>query len=675
MLKAKKIESKSILHEDIIVDNYKWMDDLENNKSDIMSYVESEQQFTKESLKHTEDIQKDLVKALSSRLIRDESIIYTRSDEYFYYYKKAAGVKLNSYYRKKGENGQEELVLDFNKVDNGNNYSSIHNLKVSFDHKFIAYLIDKNGSEICELYIQEITSGNVLEDTTKPDCKAKSVLSYSWASNNIIIYSSLNTETNLFQLTYRHELFTPAENDILMFKEFENLESNLNLSGCKKYITNSPTTCGDVKLVQYLNLNNPYGDFITLAHYEEGKTYDVTISNDSAFLILYEHENSEIVLKDLSDEFDTGTTVYTTDKGNSIARFSLEASSDFIFFLEKKNGQNRIKVINITSRASSYIEFPEDIYFINIDYVDFKNNSIRLQYSSFKTPLSIIEINLATKERVVLRKATVKDYISDDFVSERVFAKADDGTQIPITLFYKNTIVNDGNNPLYLCAYGNYGYNIPMFFDVGKLVLAEKGVVYAVAHVRGGGFYGKEWHNSGKKFNKRNSFTDLISCSEYLIEEKYTDSSKLVIKGESAGGALVLGAANMRPDLFKVVIPRFPMAEILGQMTEESKWAFKEWHYDEWGNPAVKDEYEYLKSWCPYYNIKSQAYPHMLITAGLNDTRVDLGVPLKYVAKLREYKQNDSSLLFDLTGSGHSSTEEESLALEFAFVFDKLGVK
>lgn len=675
MIKAKKIESKTVIHNDILVDNYRWMEDLDNNRADIISYAESEQQFTRESLKHTEEKQNELVKALSTRFVNDDSIVYTRSGEYFYYYKKEDGIKLRNYYRKKGEKGKEELVLDFNKVDNGNNYSSIHDLKVSFDHRFIAYLIDKNGSEICELYIQEISTGNVLDDTLKPDGKAKSVLSYSWAANSIIIYSSLNSETNLFQHTYRHELFTSSENDILVFNENVNLETNLIITHCKKYILNTPyTSGGNVKLVQYLDLKDPFGDFITLAEYNEEKTYDLTISNDYAFLITYENERSEMLLKNLSDESVPDTLFYKTDKGNSIEHFTLESSRDYIFFLEKMNGQSRIKVINIINKESYYVEFPEDIYTVRINHVDYEINIIRLTYTSLKNPGSMLEFDLVTKEKEVLRQVTVKNYIPDDFVSERVFATADDGTQIPITLFYRNDLVKNGNNPLYLYAYGNYGLHMSIGFNLEKLLLAEKGFIYAIAHVRGGGFYGSEWHNSGKKLNKRNTFTDLINCTEYLIKENYSNSSKIIIKGESAGGALVLGAANEHPELFKIVIARFPQADVLGQLIEESKWTFKEWHYEEWGNPAVKEEYEYLKTWCPYFNIKSQNYPNILITAGLNDTRVELGIPLKFVTKFRDCNQNSNSLFFDLEGTGHCSTENESLALEYAFVFDKLGI-
>lgn len=679
MLQAKKIETKTAIHDDIIIDNYRWMEDVENNESKIMAYVDAENQFTKESLKHTEEMQKELLKELSSRVIKSDQTIYEEIDEYLYYYRKVDDAKLKNYYRKNGENGIEELVLDLNKVDNGNNYSSIHSLIVSPDHKFIGYLIDKDGSEMCELFIQEISSGKVLEDT-KSDNNPKTILNFLWASNNLIIYSSFNPETDFFQFIYRHELFTPLENDILIFTENINLESGLEMSACKNYITNEPYTSGGVKKeIHYLDLKNPYGDFVQLAPYKEDVAYDIVIGDDTAFIVKFEKGHSEIIIKKLSDDSDNGEIFYTPGQDCSIVDSSISdsisISKDFVLFIEKENGQDRIKVTNIHSKDSYYIELPEDLHSIFINKVDYKNNLLRLSYGSFKVPQVLLDFNLETKEKVLIRENKIKDYIPEDFVSQLIFAKADDGTLIPINLFYKKNTVLNGSSPLYLDSYGNYGACFPYAnFNTSRLLLAEKGVIYAAAYVRGGGFYGDKWHKAGKLFNKINSFTDLINCAEHLIQTNYTTKDKLIISGTSAGGTLVLGAVNMRPDLFKIVIAGVPMADVLGQMLEQSTWAFKEWHYPEWGNPATKAEYEAIKAWCPYSNIKTQIYPHILVTAGLNDTRVDFGIPLKHVAKLREYNQGNNSLLINIADGGHAG-EYDNLGLEYAFIFDILGIK
>ncbi|MBN1970267.1 MAG: S9 family peptidase [Candidatus Delongbacteria bacterium] len=675
MLKAKKIETRNVVHDDILIDNYCWMEDVENNKSEIMEYVDAENQFTKESLKHTEEMQKKLLEELSSRVIKDERIIYEEIDEYLYYYRKADGGKLKNYYRKKGENGAEELVLDLNIVDGGNNYNSIHGLKVSPNHKFIAYLIDKDGSEICQLFIQEISSGIVLDDL-KSDAKTEAVLCFEWAADNIILYSSLNTETNLFQFNYRHELYTSSKDDILIIEE-ENkfLESSLGKSSCKNYIYYVAYTCGSIKSIQYLDLKNPYGDFVMLAPYDKDFEYEVEIGNDLAFIAKSDKYSTNIIIKRLSDSSDEGEIFYTPEKDHSIELSSIKTSKNFFLFLEEYNGQKRLKIINIENRDYYYLELPEEMYTIIIDKVDFKNEIVYVDYSSFKTPWTLINFNLKTKEKVVIKANKIKDYNPDDFISKTTFAKADDGTLIPICLFYKKGTLQNGSNPLYLEAYGNYGYCLPtVSFATERLLLAERGAIYAVAQVRGGGFYGKKWHEGGKRFNKINSFTDLINCAEHLIQEKYTSKDKIIIFGGSAGGTLVLGAANMRPDLFKIVIAEVPVADVLGQMLERSTWTFKEWHYLEWGNPAIKEEYESMKSWCPYSNIKEQIYPHIYVTTGLNDTRVDFFGPLKYIAKLREFKQGDNTLLIDFQDEGHHFSGGKNIALQYAFIFDILGI-
>ena len=305
-----------------------------------------------------------------------------------------------------------------------------------------------------------------------------------------------------------------------------------------------------------------------------------------------------------------------------------------------------------------------------------EDNTLRFFYSSLKSPWALIKFNFLTKEKIIIRQDTVQDYNPDDYISERVFAKAKDGVLLPINFFYKKDIVLDGSNPLHLESYSSYGYNFPeAAFGVSKLILAEKGFVYAGAHVRGGGFYGKKWHDDGRLLNKMNSYTDLISCGEYLIKEKYTSSEKFVLKGESCGGTMVLGVANMRPDLFNIIISSVPVSDVIGQMLDHSKWTFKEWHYSEWGNPYIKEEYEYLKTWCPYQNLSSQNYPNILVFAGINDTRVNFWIPLKYVAKLREFNKGDNDLFISLGEAGHFGSGNDNLALEFAYIFDKLGIE
>ncbi|MDA3837825.1 MAG: prolyl oligopeptidase family serine peptidase [Candidatus Delongbacteria bacterium] len=676
MLKAKKIETKTEIHDDILIDNYRWMEDLENNKSEIMEYVKAENDFTNESLKHTEEVQKKLLKEFSSRVITGEQILYNEIDEYLYYHRKVEGEKLKNYYRKKGENGLEELVLDLNKVDGGNNYCSIHDLEISPDHKFIAYAIDKDGSEMCELFIQEVSSGKVLDDT-KSDSKTKAILSLQWVSDNIIIYSSLNSETDLFQLNYRHELFTSSEDDILIFEEEnKSLESFLIKSACKNYITNEAYINEQTKAIQYLDLKNPYGDFVTLIPYNEDLDYSIALSNDFAFIVKFDKNSTDILIKRLSDISDEGKMFYTPERGCSIPFGSIKATKDFIVFLERENGQNRIKVININKNSSYYLEFPEEAYSVMINKVDFKNNILQINYSSFKTPWTLVDIDLESKEKTIIRENKIKNYNPDDFVSERTYAKAEDGTLIPINLFYKKDIVMNGNNPLYLESYGNYGSTFPETeFSTSKLILAEKGFIYAVAHVRGGGFYGRKWHEDGKLLKKINSFTDLISCTEHLVEKKYTSSKKLVLKGESCGGTLVLGVANMRPELFKIVIAGVPVADVLGQMLDHSKWTFKESHFTEWGNPSIKEEYNSMKTWCPYTNIISQNYPNLFIFAGINDTRVNFWIPLRYVAKLREFNKGNNDLFINLEEVGHLGSGYDNLVVELAYIFDKLGIE
>ncbi|MBD3170353.1 MAG: prolyl oligopeptidase family serine peptidase, partial [candidate division Zixibacteria bacterium] len=367
---------------------------------------------------------------------------------------------------------------------------------------------------------------------------------------------------------------------------------------------------------------------------------------------------------------------------DSVKLDNVEIFKDYMAIYERADGFKRMRIKNMSNGKVYDVQFPEPVYnFWSDRNPEFDSNVLRFTYTSFITPESVYDFDLKTREKVLRKQEEVLgDYQPEEYESKRTFAVGKDGTRIPVSMVYKKGMTLDGANPLYLNAYGAYGISSDPYFSSNRLSLLDRGFIYAVGHIRGGGEMGRKWYDDGKLLNKKNSFNDLIAVAEHLIAEGYTSPEKMVLSGGSAGGLLVGAAANMRPDLFKVITAGVPFVDIINTMMDPSiPLTVKE--YDEWGNPNEKEYFEYMLSYSPYDNVAAQDYPNILITASLNDTRVQYWEPAKWTAKLRANKTDDNLLLLKMNmGAGHGGASGrydwlEEIAFKYAFILDRLGIE
>jgi len=368
-------------------------------------------------------------------------------------------------------------------------------------------------------------------------------------------------------------------------------------------------------------------------------------------------------------------------RSDSVKIDGVEAFESHLVVYERENGLKKIRISSIENEKVYYVDFPEPVYtFSTAANPEFKTNLLRFNYTSLVTPRSVFDYNMDTKDRELKKQDEVLGgYDQSQYQSERIFAKVSDGTEIPISLVYKKGMVRNGDNPLFMYGYGSYGASTDPNFSSNRLTLLDRGFIYAIAHIRGGQEMGRYWYDQGKLLNKKNTFTDFIACAEHLIDEKYTSADKLVIYGGSAGGLLLGAVTNMRPDLLRIVIAKLPFVDVINTMLDASI-PLTVTEYEEWGNPNEKEFYDYMKSYSPYDNVEAKNYPNMLVTAGLNDSRVQYWEPAKWVAKLRVMKTDDNRLLLKTNmGAGHGGASGrydylKEIALDYAFVFDVLGI-
>jgi len=671
---AKIIPDTTYIHGVELIDNYAWLKDKTREQEDVLEYINAENEYTTSVLKKTKKLQQTLYQEIIDRIKENDVSVPIKKDKYLYYSKKEMGKQYSIYCRKMIQPGAvEEIYLDVNKLAEGYEFFSIIERKISPDHNFLAYGVDTTGAEDYTLVIKNLITGEYLPD------KIPLISDISWAiDNKTIFYSTTDIAGRSYKI-FRHKIRTETKTDKLMFTENdERFWVWLSKTRNKKYIilgTASKTTTER----WFLNTNDPNGEFKIIEPRKEGHDYYV-LSHENNFYIITNSKakNNKLMITPVNKSSQENWCEVIPTRSNVL--LNAEVFQNHLVLSERENGVEKLRIINLKNGTDYYVDFPEPIYtFYTWGSSEYDSDKLRFTYESLVTPYVVYDYNMNTKEKELLKQQEVLgDYNSEEYLSERIYTKAEDGSVILISLVYKKDLFHkDGNNPMYLTAYGAYGDSFDPYFSSSRLSLLNRGIVYAIAHVRGGKEMGEYWYEQGKMLNKKNTFADFIACAEYLKKENY--AGKLIIDGGSAGGLLVGAVTNMRPDLFYGVIADVPFVDILNTMMDTSLSAVVS-EYQEWGDPNNEIDFNYIRSYSPYDNVIPQDYPHILALAGFHDTRVNYWEPAKWVAKLRANKTNDNLLILQTNmnaGHGGSSGRYDYLkeiALTYAFVLDILGI-
>ncbi len=659
-----------------IADNYYWLRERDNPA--VIEYLEAENSYTEAVMKHTEELQEKLYQEMLSRIKETDMSVPVKWGEYYYYSREEEGKQYQIKCRKKGSlDAEEEILLDVNQLAEGKDYMYVGGYKPSPDHNLLAYAYDSTGNERYVLRVKDLRTGELL-----PDVVDSISPSFEWANDNRTLLYTVTDEAWRPYKLYRHTLGNDPQDDVLVFHEKDDaffLDVGKSKSRDYLFIELESQTTSEV---YYLHADRPTGEFKLIHPRQQDMEYSVYHHGDQFYVVTNDQaKNFKLMRAPVSNPSKNNWKEVIPHR-DSVKLDRIEVFKDFMVLYERENGLRQIGIRDFDTKESHRIEFPEPVYTCWGEWnPEYNSRLLRFAYMSFITPESVYDYNMGTRERELKKqKEVLGGYDPDLYQTERIFATAGDGTRIPISMVYRKGIHRDGNNPLYLYGYGAYGASMDPYFSSNRFSLVDRGFIYAIAHVRGGGEMGRYWYEDGKLLKKKNTFTDFIAAAEHLIAEQYTSSDRLVIDGASAGGLLIGAVVNMRPDLFKAVIADVPFVDLMNTMLDESI-PLTVIEYEEWGNPNEKEYFEYMLSYSPYDNVRAKEYPDMLILAGLNDTRVQYWEPAKWTAKLRAMKKDNNRLLLRTEmGSGHGGVSGryarlKEIAFQYAFVLDILGIK
>jgi oligopeptidase B len=672
---AKIVPRTDTLHGDVRVDNYYWL--RERSNPEVIEYLEAENEYTKQMTKHTEEFQDKLYREMRARIKETDLSVPAKKGDYYYYSRNEENKQYKLYCRKKGSlDATEEILLDMNAIAKGHDYCDLGAYSISPDHNLLAYSIDTTGREKYALHFKDVTSGELLPDVVQ-DINWEAV----WANDNATIFYTTLDETLRPYRLWRHTLGTTQTDDELVYQEDDQsygLTVDKTRSDRFLLLELGSSVTSEV---HFLPADNPTGEFRLIHPRQHEMEYYVS-HHGNRFLIRTNDNALNFKLMDapIEDPSKDNWREVIAHR-DSVLLESADAFQNHLAIIERESGLKRIRIIDVKTGADHYVDFQEPVYtVVGGENPEFNTNTFRFNYTSFITPKSVYEYDMDGRTKELKKQDEVMGgYDPSMYQSERVFATASDGATIPISLVYRKGMSRDGSNPLLLYGYGSYGYSSEPRFKSSRLSMLDRGVINAIAHVRGGSELGRLWYEDGKMLNKRNTFTDFIACAERLIADKYTSSDRLAAVGGSAGGLLIGAVANMRPDLFKALVADVPFVDVVNTMLDESI-PLTVIEYEEWGNPKEKEYYDYMLSYSPYDNVVAKNYPNLLILAGLTDPRVQYFEPAKWTAKLRALKTDDNALLLKANmGSGHFGATGrydylKEYAFELAFILDMFGI-
>ncbi|HZY10057.1 MAG TPA: S9 family peptidase [Bacteroidota bacterium] len=671
---AKIILKADTLHGDIRIDNYYWLKDKSN--PEVINYLEAENTYTDAIMKGTTAFQETLYNEILGRIKETDLDVPYRDGNYFYYTRTEKGKQYPINCRKKGSlESNEEIILDRNELAKGLRTLLLGGLTVSPNGNLMAYSLDTNGSETFTMYVKDLRNGALLSD------RIENTVSIIWAMDNkTIFYTTRDAAKRPYRL-YRHTLGGDSKSDPLLFEEKDELYRIFAFrSKSDEYIfVNSSASNSDE--TQYIPAHQPMATMKMIIPREKEHEYSVNHHSNHFYIVTNKNATNFRLVKAPVADPQEKNWIEVLPHRNDVTLEGIELFKNFFVAFEREKGLQKMRVTDMRDGKVHSIEYPEPVYsaFGNVNRV-FDSNVFRFSYQSFITPSSIYDYNMETRKRELMKQTEVLGgYDPSLYRSERIYAKASDGKEIPISMVYKKGMKRDGSASLHLTGYGSYGSSSSVGFSSNRLSLLNRGVTFAIAHIRGGGDMGRSWYDDGKLLRKKNTFTDFIACAEHLVSEKYTSPQHLTIEGGSAGGLLMGAVTIMRPDLFKAVVAQVPFVDVLNTMLDPSL-PLTVGEYLEWGNPNEKDYYDYIKSYCPYTNVSKKAYSNILVKVGLNDPRVSYWEGTKWTAKLRAMKIDNNTILLKCnmgTGHGGSSGRYDRLkeiAFDYSYILSQHGI-
>jgi len=671
---AKVVPKRLEAHGDVRVDDYYWLRERDN--PDVLAYLEAENAYLDAVMKHTEGLQEQLFQEIKGRIKKDDSTVPYAYDGYYYFTRVEADKEYEIYCRKKGSlDAPEEILVDANELAEGHEYFSIRGVRVSSGRDKLVFGVDTVGRRFYELRFKNLTTGAMYDDVIS-DVTGN----VAWANDNkTLFYTKQDPETLRWNRIFRHELGTPVARDELVYEENdETFSSFVFKTRSRKYIIigSAHTLSSEYRFV---DADRPAGEFTVIEPRERDHEYGVAHFNDKFYIRTnWDAKNFRLM----------ETSVVATGKSHwkeviphrpDVLLMGFEPFDDYLVLTERQRALNHIRVIPWEGEGEHYIELDETAYLAYLtDNEEIDSKRLRYVYTSLTTPLSTYDYDMDTREKTLVKQEeVVGGYDPSDYVTERLWARARDGVEVPISIVYPKGRERDGTSPLLLYAYGSYGASIDASFSSARLSLLERGFSYAIAHVRGGQEMGRAWYEDGKLLKKKNTFTDFIDCAKFLVEEGYTSRDRLFANGGSAGGLLMGAVVNMAPEMFEGVIADVPFVDAVTTMLDPDI-PLTTSEYDEWGNPNDKTYYDYMLSYSPYDHVEAKDYPSLLVTTSLSDSQVQYWEPAKWVAKLRAKKTDDNLLLLKTNmAAGHGGPSgrfrmHRETALEFAFLLEQI---
>lgn len=674
---AEKINRELISHGDLRQDPYFWLRNRESEKT--LEYLREENAYREAMMKGSEVFQENLFTEIKNRIKEDDQSVPYFKNDYWYYLRYEKGQEYPLYCRKKESlEAAEEVMLNLNEMAEGFDYYQLGGMSISPNNEWIAYGVDTLSRRIYHIHFKHLPTGQILSYTI-PQTTGSS----TWSAEGNYLFYTVKDSTLRAHKIYRHQLNTEPTADREVYHESDaTFSCSVYKSKSEKFlIIGSHSTVSNE--YRFLPAEQPLGDWQVIQLRRRHLEYSVAHFEDHWYIRtnFQESENFKLMRTPL---YQSGIENWeeVIPHRPEVYLEGIEIFNDYLVLEERFEGLTRIRIKKWQGDEEHYLPFKSETYTAGIGTnPDFNSHKLRYAYASLTTPSSVVEYDMRSRTKKILKQSVVVGgYDESAYHSERIWATAPDGEKIPISLVYRKDRQNSEAKPLLLYGYGSYGYTIEPGFSSMRLSLLDRGFVFAIAHVRGGQYMGRQWYEKGKLLHKKNSFTDFITCAEMLIKEGYTKPDELFAMGGSAGGLLVGAVVNMRPELFKGVVAQVPFVDVVTTMLDESI-PLTTGEFDEWGNPAEEEYYHYMKSYSPYDQVKAQDYPAMLITSGLHDSQVQYWEPAKWCARLREMKtdQNPLCLYVNMeTGHGGASGRFAALremAMQYAFILNLAGIK
>lgn len=676
---AEKIAKNLEMHGDVRIDNYYWLNDKEN--PEVIDYLERENDYYSKMTEHTNSLKKSLFEEMKARIKEDDASVPYKLNGYYYITRFEKGNDYPVYTRKKESlDAEEEILFNVNEMAEGFSYYNLNGINISPDNKLVSFGVDTLSRRKYTMYIKNLETGELLKEQIPTTTG-----SATWANDNkTLFYTRKDEQTLRSNQIFKHTLGTDASEDELIYTEDdETFGTYIYKTKSKKYLVigSYSTLTSEFRI---LDANTPNKEFKVFQPRERGLEYSISHFGKDFYVLTNKDKATNFkLMKTPEDATEKEHWSDVIPHRENVLLEDIDIFKEYLVVSERSNGLNKIHIQRWDGTNAYYLPFENETYTAyTVQNPEFDTRTLRYGYNALGTPASVIDFDMETREKEVKKETEVLGgkFDKNNYESKRVWATAKDGTEIPISIIYKKGFEQNGKSPLLLYAYGSYGSTIDPYFSTVRLSLLDRGFAFAIAHVRGGEYLGRQWYEDGKLLKKKNTFTDFVDVSRFLIAEKYTSKEHLYASGGSAGGLLMGAIVNIAPELYHGVIASVPFVDVVTTMLDDSI-PLTTGEYDEWGNPNEKESYEYMKSYSPYDNVEAKNYPNMLVTTGLHDSQVQYWEPAKWVAKLRELKKDDNLLLLQTNmdaGHGGASGRFEALkevAMDYAFLLDMEGIK